>query len=68
MLSDVNGGGIGVVTEIDGEEMYYTLFSPSVLYHKKVKDVHWNERNWRWETSGLGSMRKLGLGGDRCRS
>jgi hypothetical protein len=39
--------------------MYYTLFSPNVIYHKKVKDVVWNERNWRWETSGLGFMRKL---------
>ena len=55
----MNGGGIGVVREIDGDEMYYTLFSPNVIFHKKVKDVVWNERNWRWETSGLGSMRKL---------
>ena len=47
------------VTEIDGEEMYYTLFHPNVVYHKKVKDVVWNKRNWRWETTGLGSMRKL---------
>ena len=52
-------GGIGVVKEIDGDEIYYTLFSPNVIYHKKVKDVVWNERNWRWETSGLGFMRKL---------
>jgi hypothetical protein len=59
VFSDVNGGGIGVVREIDGDEMYYTLFSPNVIYHKKVKDVVWNERNWRWETSGLGFMRKL---------
>jgi len=64
VLSDVNGGDIGVVTEIDGGEMYYTLFHPNVVYRKKLKDVVWNERNWRWETSGLGSMRKLGLGGD----
>jgi hypothetical protein len=63
-------GGIGVVKEIDGDDMYYTLFSPSVIYRKKVKDVRWNERNWRWETSGLGMMRKLeqAMGGDRCRS
>ena len=59
VFSDVNGGGIGVVKEINGDEMYYTLFSPNVIYHKKLKDVAWNERNWRWETSGLGSMRKL---------
>lgn len=59
VFSDVNGGGIGVVREINGDEMYYALFSPNVIYHKKVKDVVWNERNWRWETSGLGSMRKL---------
>jgi hypothetical protein len=59
VFSDINGGGIGVVGEIDGDEMYYALFHPNVTYHKKVKDVVWNERNWRWETSGLGSMRKL---------
>ena len=64
VFGDVNGGGIGVVKEINGDGMYYTLGSPNVIYHKKVKDVVWNERNWRWETSGLGSMRKLGLGGD----
>jgi len=59
VFSDVNGGGIGVVKEINGDEMYYTLFSLNVIFHKKVKDVVWDERNWRWETSGLGFMRKL---------
>ena len=59
VFSDVNGGGIGVVKEINGDEMYYTLFSPNVIYHKKLKDITWNERNWRWETSGLGFMRRL---------
>jgi hypothetical protein len=59
VFSDVNGGGIGIVQEIDGEEMYYTLFSPNVIYHKKVKDVKWNEKNWRWETTGLGYRRAL---------
>jgi len=59
VFSDVNGGGIGVVREIDGDEMHYTLFSQNVIFRKKVKDVVWNERNWRWETSGLGFMRKL---------
>jgi hypothetical protein len=59
VFSDVNGGGIGVVREINGDEMYYTMFSLNVIFHKKVKDVVWNERNWRWETSGLGMMRKL---------
>ena len=46
--------------------MYYTLFSSDEIYHKPTKDVHWNEQNWRWETNGLGSMRTLALGGDRC--
>ena len=59
MFSDVNGGGIGVVKEISSDDMYYTLFSPTVMYHKRLKDIVWNEQNWRWETSGLGSMRKL---------
>jgi hypothetical protein len=59
VFSDVNGGGIGVVTEIVGDEVYYTMFPPNVIYHKKLKDVVWNDRNWRWETSGLGMMRTL---------
>lgn len=58
VFSEVNGGGIGVVKEIDGEELYYTLFAPNVVYGKKVKEVVWDERNWRWETTGLGMMRK----------
>lgn len=59
VFSNVNGGGIGVVTQIDGDDVYYTLFNADVIYHKKVKDVVWNERNWRWETHGTGYMRKL---------
>lgn len=52
------GGGIGVVKAIEGEEVRYVLFNATV-YHKKLKDVVWNERNWRWETSGLGMGRKI---------
>ena len=59
VFSCLNGGGIGVVKEINRDDIYYTLFAPSVIYHKKVKDVVWSERNWRWETTGLGKMRKL---------
>ncbi len=59
VFSDMNGGGIGIVAKIEGDDVLYTLFSQAMIYHKKVKDVAWNERNWRWETSGLGSMRKL---------
>jgi len=59
VFSDVNGGGIGLVREINGDEMYYTMFSLNVVFHKKVKDVMWNDRNWRWETTTLGMMRKL---------
>ena len=47
------------MSQIDGDEMFYTLFNQDVVYRKPLKDVVWNERNWRWETSGLGSMRKL---------
>jgi len=68
VFSDVNGGGIGVVKEIDGDSMHYTLFAPDMVYHKKLKDIVWNDHNWRWETTGLGMMRKLARGGDRCRS
>jgi hypothetical protein len=59
--------------------MYYTMFSPNVVYRKPVKEVLWNEQNRRWETSGLGFMSRLEqadgaltkcslLGGDRWRS
>ena len=57
VFDNFSGGGIGIVHEIKGDEMYYTMFSPNSIYRKPVKDVVWNERNWRWETSGLGSMR-----------
>jgi hypothetical protein len=78
-LGGMDGGGIGVVTEIKGDDMYYTMFKLNVVYRKPVKEVLWNEKNWRWETRGLGFMRKLKLadgaltkcsplGGDRCRS
>jgi len=59
VFTDANGGGIGVVREIDGDDMCYTMFSLYVVFRKKVKDVAWNERNWRWETNGTGFMRKL---------
>ncbi len=59
VVSNVSGCYIGVVREIDGDEVYCTLFSPDVIFHKRVKDVVWNERNWRWETSGFGFVRKL---------
>jgi hypothetical protein len=58
VFSDVNGG-IGVVRQIDGDEMFYSLFNQNVVYRKKIEDVVWNERNWRWETTGTGFMRKL---------
>jgi hypothetical protein len=72
-------GGIGIVKEISNGDMYYTMFKPNVIYRKPVKDVKWNDSNWRWETTGVGFMRKLEqadgaltkclpLGGDRCRS
>lgn len=58
-FSDVNGGGIGVVRELRVDDMYYTLFNPNIIYHKRAKDVRWNERNWRWETSRLGMTGRL---------
>ena len=51
--------GIGIVKEIVGDDMVYTMFAPDKVYRKPVKSVQWNERNWRWETNGTGSMRKL---------
>lgn len=56
------GGGIGIVTEITDGEMYYTMFNPNTIYHKKVSEVKWNEKNWRWETTGLGYSRRLEQG------
>ena len=59
VFSDVNGGGIGVVTEIAGDDMFYTMFNPNVIYRKPIKSIQWNDKNWRWETTGAGAMRKL---------
>jgi hypothetical protein len=61
VFGGADGGGIGIVQEIAGNEMFYRMFNPNVIYRKPVKDVQWNERNWRWETSGLGMMRELSL-------
>jgi hypothetical protein len=60
--------GIGIVQKIEGDDMWYTMFGPHTIYRKSVKDIKWNDKNWRWETNGLGAMRKLRLGGDRCPS
>ncbi|MGH9739250.1 MAG: hypothetical protein ACRD4X_11800 [Candidatus Acidiferrales bacterium] len=68
VFSDFNGGGIGVVKEIRGDDVYFTLFSPRDMFYTRLKDIVWNERNWRWEASGLGSPRKLALGGNGCLS
>jgi len=59
VFGSVDGGGIGIVKELVGDDMFYMMFNPNVIYRKKVKDVVWNERNWRWETNGTGFMRKL---------
>jgi hypothetical protein len=49
-----DNGGIGIVKRIEGKEFYYTLFNPNVIYRKRIRDVKWSDRNWRWETTGLG--------------
>lgn len=59
VLSNVNGGGIGVVTQIDGDEMFYTLSNKDVVYRKPVCEILWNEGNWRWETTGLRSGHRM---------
>jgi hypothetical protein len=51
--------GIGIVKEISNGEMFHTMFNPNMIYRKLVEDVQWNDTNWRWETTGLGFMRKL---------
>lgn len=66
MFSEVNG--MGIVTDIVGEEVYYTIFAANTIYHKQLKDIVWNNRNWRWETSGLGGRSRYTPGGDRCHS
>jgi hypothetical protein len=58
VLGGMDGGGIGIVQEIVGDDMSYTMVSPNVVYRKSVKSILWNEKNWRWETSGPGFMRK----------
>jgi hypothetical protein len=59
VLGGVHGGGIGIVQEIKGGDLYYTMFSPERIYRKPVKDVAWNDRTWSWETTGTGAMRRL---------
>jgi hypothetical protein len=59
VFGGVDGGGIGIVKEIRNGDMHYTMFNPNVVYRKPIKSVQWNDKNWRWETTGLGFMRKL---------
>ena len=59
VLGGMDGGGIGIVTEIKDDDMFYTMFNPNVIYRKPIKSIQWNEQNWRWETTGLGFMPKL---------
>ena len=59
VYSDLSGGGIGIVHEIAGDEAFFKLFAPDVIYHKPVKEIKWSEHNWRWETTGLGASRRL---------
>ena len=49
--------GIGIVKELVGDEMTYTMFNPNLIYRKRIKDIKWNDQNWRWETTGVGSVR-----------
>ncbi|MGH9681139.1 MAG: hypothetical protein ACRD4Y_14420, partial [Candidatus Acidiferrales bacterium] len=51
--------GIGIVQGIKDGDVYYTLFNPNMIYRKAAKDIKWNDANWRWETTGTGSMRML---------
>jgi len=59
VFGGADGGGIGIVQEIVGDDMFYTMFNPNVIYRKPVKAIEWNDKNWRWETTGAGAMRKL---------
>jgi hypothetical protein len=59
VFGGVDGGGIGIVKELVGDDMFYMMFNPNVIYRKPIKSVQWNDKNWRWETTGLGFMRKL---------
>jgi hypothetical protein len=59
VFGGVDGGGIGIVKELVGDDMFYMIFNPNVIYRKPVKSVQWNDKNCRWETTGLGFMRKL---------
>ena len=59
VFSGTDGGGIGIIHEIVGDDALYTMFSPNVIYRKPIKSIQWDDKNWRWETSGLGFMRKL---------
>lgn len=49
--------GIGIVKEIVGDDMLYTMFAPDKIYRKPVKSVKFDKQNWRWETTGVGSVR-----------
>jgi hypothetical protein len=48
-------GGIGIVKHVTDDDLWYTMFNPNILYRKRRRDFKWSDRNWRWETEGLGA-------------
>lgn len=52
-----SGGGIGIVKAIDDVDVHYTMFAPDKIYRKPIKSIQWSQSNWRWETTGVGSVR-----------
>ena len=51
-------GGIGIVEHMDEENVYFKLFGTAV-YKIPIKAAKWNDRNWRWESSQMGTLTHL---------
>jgi hypothetical protein len=53
-------GGIGIVEYMDSENVYFKLFGKAV-YKIPIKAAQWNDRNWRWESSQMGTLTSIRL-------
>lgn len=49
-----DNGGISIVQGLSADFIYYELFG--WLHRISIRSVRWNDRNWRWETSQLGTL------------
>jgi hypothetical protein len=54
----VRDKGIGIVTLVDGDEIYFEMFT-TYTYRQNRKEFVWSKQNWRWETDSPGTLTQV---------